>query len=92
MNSHLLVEFVYIIHLNKQDAHKNYKTSITRHGYTCLIQIYATRGISAWKSYYNTRLENFALMVPQSNKEIALIFFKAENLYFLRKITKNKFL
>ena len=64
MNSHL-VEFNHIIHLNKSDTHKDkIKTSIKQHTgiYRRLIQIYATRGISAWKSYNKTSQKDVALM------------------------------
>ena len=44
------------------------KTSIERHTsiHKWLIQIYATRGISAWKSYNKTCQEYVALMDLQS--------------------------
>ena len=61
MSSHL-VEFVHIIYLNKFDAYKYLKkTSIKRHVYKCLTEIYVTR-----KSYNKTGMEYVTLMVLQS--------------------------
>ena len=86
MNSHL-IEFFHIIHLNKWDTDKDkITTSIKRNTsiHKWLIKIYATRGISAWKSYNKTRQEYVALMDLQCTKETKLTFFKAE-MYFCVK-------
>ena len=81
MNSHL-VEFIHIIHLNKIQIKIKFKTSIKWHTgiYKWLIQIYATRGISAWKSYNKT---------CQEYDKIHLVYAAYVFLQFTPKVSNN---